>query len=71
MSTDIPIQDTSSNPEDPEYFEKCLSDYEAEYENYCDVLVNKFLSDFPPIDVYALPEDHYGPIPKKEPDHGC
>lgn len=69
-NSDIPIQDTASDREDPEYYEKCLSDYEQEYENYCDVLLNKFLSDFPPINIYALPEDEYGPTPKRKGGQG-
>lgn len=64
----IPVQDTSSDPEDPEYFEKCIADFEEAYDAHCEALLDRYLSgpSALAIDIYALPEDHYGPTPKRK-----
>jgi hypothetical protein len=61
----IPLQDTASDPEDPEYFEKCIEDYEERHQEYCDALLYRHLNGDSSIDVYAVPAESYGPDPFK------
>jgi hypothetical protein len=69
-SADIPEPDSSSDPEDPEYYDKCLSDYEDLYESYCEARLYQYLNGPAPIEIYALREEHYGPIPKNKEGQG-
>jgi hypothetical protein len=68
----IPVQDTASDPEDPEYYEKCISDFEDQHENYCESLLTRYLNTPAAMDIDALADEYFGPDParKRGNDHG-
>lgn len=61
----IPVRDTSSDPEDPEYFEKCIADYEQQHDDYSQAVLHRHLNGVPSIDLFAVPASSYGPDPFK------
>jgi hypothetical protein len=74
----IPVQDTASDPEDPEYYEKCLSDFEDQHEDSCAAWLDQHLSLRTylntPAAIYidSLADEYFGPdqARKKDIDHG-
>ena len=63
MSSDIRIHDAASNPEDPEYVEKCIAELENQYDAYCEAQLYQHLGGASRIDIYAIPAEAYGPDP--------
>lgn len=74
----IPVQDTASDPEDPEYIEKCIADFEDQYEAHCEALLDQhlnlrtYLNTPTAIHIDALAYEYFGPDPtkRKDKDHG-
>lgn len=64
----IPVQDTASDPEDPEYFEQCIAEYEQRYEDYCESELTRYLNTPTALAIDALAEPGFGPYPVRKED---
>ncbi len=72
--TDIPEPDSSSDPEDIEFYETqeadCIAAFEDAHESYCEAQLFEYLNRRPRPDIEALTTEYFGPEIKKGKDNG-